>query len=290
MTAILADHGYGKAGIRVGDVHRSGAEHRIRDLTVRTTLTGRFEDSYFTGDNSTVLPTDSQKNAVQAHAAGDFGDIEDLAAALTAYFVDSQDVVEGACVHIEERAWQAVDVDGKPAPDCFQAVPDLVRLARAERDAAGVRITSGLRGLRLFKSAGSEFHGFRRDRYTTLAEATDRVLVTEVQASWTRAGDPTDWAAAHREVRRHLTEAFAETHSLALQQTLFAMGERVIEHVRDVASIKLTLPNQHHIPIDLAPFGVAPAADVFTVLDEPYGVIEGTVTRGPDNRDLKDRT
>ena len=87
MTAILDDHRYGKAGIRVVAVHRSGEQHRIRDLTVRTTLTGRFEESYLTGDNATVLPTDSQKNAVQAYAAGDFGDIEDLAAALADYFL-----------------------------------------------------------------------------------------------------------------------------------------------------------------------------------------------------------
>ena len=36
----------------------------------------------------------------------------------------------------------------------------------------------------MLKSTGSEFHGFPRDRYTTLAETDDRILATSVTARW----------------------------------------------------------------------------------------------------------
>ena len=79
----------------------------------------------------------------------------------------------------------------------------------------------------MLKSTGSEFYGFLEDEYTTLAETDDRILATAVTARWRYVGhrrrlgrEPTP-----RSVRTLLLEAFADTHSLALQQTLYAMGE-----------------------------------------------------------------
>ena len=44
-------------------------------------------------------------------------------------------------------------------------------------------------------------------------------------------------------------------------------------------TLSLTLPNRHHVTVDLTPFGRSNDNEIFVVLDRPYGLIEGTVGR-----------
>jgi len=53
----------------------------------------------------------------------------------------------------------------------------------------------------------------------------------------------------------------------------------VLEARPEVAEVRLTLPNRHHYPVDLTPFGLTNGNEVFVAGDRPYGLIEGTVTR-----------
>jgi len=39
------------------------------------------------------------------------------------------------------------------------------------------------------------------------------------------------------------------------------------------------LPNKHHLPVDLTPYGLRNAGEVFVATDRPFGLIEGTVAR-----------
>ena len=80
-------------------------------------------------------------------------------------------------------------------------------------------------------------------------------------------------------MRTALLEAFASTHSLALQQSLYAMGEAALEASREVAEIRLSLPNKHHFLQDLSAFGLDNPDVVYHADDRPYGLIEGTVER-----------
>ena len=131
----------------------------------------------------------------------------------------------------------------------------------------------------VLKSTGSEFWGFPRDRYTTLPETKDRILATNVTARWRHTGAEGDWAESYAETRRVLLETFALKHSLALQQTLYAMGEAVLTARPEVSEVRLSLPNKHHFLVDLAPFGLDNPGEVFYAADRPYGLIEGTVSR-----------
>ena len=81
-------------------------------------------------------------------------------------------------------------------------------------------------------------------------------------------------------MRGALLERFANVHSLALQQTLWEMGQAVLEAQPEVASIELVAPNIHHIAVDLSPFGLDNPGEVFHVTDRPYGLIEVTVAAG----------
>jgi len=143
----------------------------------------------------------------------------------------------------------------------------------------GTQVVSGLRELVLLNTTDSEFHGYPRDRYTTLPETTDRILATAVDARWRHLTDTADWDASFAGAKDALVEAFVDTYSYSLQQTLYAMGERVLRHRPELAEIRLALPNKHHYLVDLSPFGLDNPQEVFLAGDRPYGLIEGTVTR-----------
>jgi len=142
-------------------------------------------------------------------------------------------------------------------------------------------IVSGLKDLVLLKSTGSEFAGFLKDEYTTLAETSDRILATSLIARW-RYQSPvrlTGWDEAYAQIRQIMLERFATVHSLALQQTLWEMGRAVLQARADVAEIRLSAPNRHHFLADLAPFGLDNPGEVFYAADRPYGLIQCAVQR-----------
>src|SRR5262249_9022858 len=124
----------------------------------------------------------------------------------------------------------------------------------------------------------SAFSGFPRDEYTTLRDTDDRILATSITATWTYRPDAEDFAARET-IRDALLETFAEHVSKSVQQTLYAMGEAALAAAPDIADITLTLPNRHHLLVDLKPFGLENPNEVFVATDQPFGLIEATVTR-----------
>ncbi|MBV9445957.1 MAG: urate oxidase [Streptosporangiaceae bacterium] len=273
---VLGANQYGKAEVRVVRVNRpDGGPHTLRDLSVSVALSGALEATHLTGDNAAVLTTDAQKNTVFAFAAEHgVGEIEDFGILLARHFVSSQAAISVARIRIEEYAWEPIAGTGHS----FARSGGEVRTAAVTVDGTRTWVVSGLRDLVVLNSAGSEFWGFARDRYTTLTETTDRILATAVDARW-RHSELMEWAAAYRAAREALLAAFGQTHSYSLQQTLFAMGKRVLEELPTVAEIRLSLPNKHHFEVDMSSFGVESEGTVFYAADRPYGLIEGSVLR-----------
>jgi urate oxidase len=247
---------------------------------VSVALAGDFAGTHLTGDNSKVVPTDTQKNTVFAFAKDTpLGEIEDFALRLARHFVREHASVRRARVSIAEQPWRRIAAGGRPHPHAFERAGSEKRLTTVTCARDSEWVVSGLTDIRLLKTTGSEFWGYPKDRYTTLPETRDRVLATEVDARWRYTRDGIDWAEAHAEARRRLVETFAITHSLSLQQTLYAMGEAVLEARPEVAEIRLSMPNKHHFVVDLKPFGLENDNEVFYASDRPYGLIEGTVMR-----------
>jgi urate oxidase len=154
-----------------------------------------------------------------------------------------------------------------------------VRTAVVTVDDGAEHVLAGLSDLVVLKTTGSEFWGFPRDRYTTLAETRERILATAVTARWRYTGTDLDFGGSFTGVRAALLETFAATHSLALQQTLYAMGEAVLARFDDVAEVRLSMPNKHHFLQDLSAFGLDNPDVVYHADDRPYGLIEGQVLR-----------
>jgi urate oxidase len=145
-----------------------------------------------------------------------------------------------------------------------------------------LRVESGLDGLFLLKATGSAFSGFLRDRYTTLQDASDRIFATMLKAEWLYGGvADLDWNDARGRIRRALLETFAGHQSLSVQQTLHAMGASALDASPEIEQITLTMPNKHRILVDLRPFGLENADEVYVATDEPHGTIAGTLQRAP---------
>lgn len=71
MTSFQIDPsftGYGKTGVRLLKIRRSGKYHGIKQIEVSTELKLNNYDDYFRGDNASIVPTDTQKNTVYALA------------------------------------------------------------------------------------------------------------------------------------------------------------------------------------------------------------------------------
>lgn len=291
MAIVLGPNQYGKAEVRVVAVDRSAPRHSLVDLNVSTSLRGDFEAAHTAGDNAHVLTTDTQKNTVFAFARDGIGSPEAFGLRLARHLAGSSAWISGARVAVESYGWDRIAVGGQPHDHAFRRTGGEVRTAvvtavhPAQSPDPELHVLAGLTDLVVLKTTGSEFRGYPVDRYTTLPETRDRVLATAVTARWRYTAADLDWDAVFGSVRTTLLENFAGTHSLALQQTLYAMGEAVLEQHPEVAEIRMSMPNKHHFLQDLSAFGLAndlagqPGAVVYHADDRPYGLIEGSVLR-----------
>src|SRR3954465_14527678 len=221
MGIVLGPNQYGKAEVRVVAVDRSSPRHTLVDLNVGSSLRGDFAAAHTAGDNAHVLTTDAQKNTVFAFAREGVGTPEEFGLRLARRFAGSYDWITGARVALESYGWDRIAVGGQPHDHAFSRNGGEGRTGVVTGDGDDVHVLAGLTDLVVLKTTGSEFWGFPRDRYTTLAETTDRILATAVTARWRYSGTDVDWNGTYDAVRTTLLETFASTHSLALQQTLF---------------------------------------------------------------------
>jgi urate oxidase len=279
MAIRLGSNQYGKAEVRVVAVDRSSPRHTLVDLNVNSSLRGDFTAAHTAGDNAHVLATDTQKNTVFAFARDGVGSPEEFALRLARHFAGAYPWISGARVAVDSYGWDRIAVGGQPHEHAFRRDGGEVRTAVVTVDGDQAHVLAGLRDLVVLKTTGSEFWGFPRDRYTTLAETRERILATAVTARWRYTDTDLDWDATFDVVRTAMLETFASTHSLALQQTLYAMGEAVLERCPDVAEVRLSMPNKHHFLADLSAFGLDNPDVVYSAAARPYGLIEGTVLR-----------
>jgi urate oxidase len=295
MPTVLGQNQYGKAENRVVKIIRDGGTHHLKDLNVSVALSGDMAEAHYVGSNAHVLPTDTMKNTVFAFAK-EYGieSAEQYGIHLARHFVTSQQSVKRARIRIEEYAWERIETSGPNSrrsltgsdggKHSFVRKGQEVRTSQITFDGENWEVVSGLKDLTVMNSTNSEFWGYIKDEYTTLHEAYDRILATTVQAAWrfNWASDEQpmpDWECCYAEANQHLLQAFAETYSLSLQQTLYQMGARLIDNCSEIDEVRLSLPNKHHFLVDLEPFGLQNDNEVYMAADRPYGLIEATILR-----------
>ncbi|TKV60619.1 urate oxidase [Nakamurella flava] len=280
MAVSLGHNQYGKAETRVVRVYRDSDPHEIVDYNVSVALSGDFEDIHHTGDNANCLTTDATKNTVNAFAK-EHGEAarqpESFGIALAKHFVDDTAPVSRARIKIEMYPWNRLQHDGTPHPHAFARSGEFVRTATVTYDGENLYVVSGVKDYTVLKTTDSEFHGFLTDRYTTLQPTTDRVMATSVTGQWLHTDTEQDWSKSFDQVVATMSSVFAGHHSLALQQTMYAMGEAIITEQPEIGEVRFSLPNKHHFVVDLSPFGLENDNEVFYAADRAYGLIEGTI-------------
>ena len=279
MAIRLAENNYGKSRVRLVHVTRGRDRHDLKDLTVNIQLEGDFETAHTAGDNRKVLPTDTMKNTVYVMARKHPPqEIEDFAQQLVAHFLERNPQVSQARVEIRESLWERVPKEGRAHPSAFQATAEK-RTTEVTGTRQRVSIHSGIEDLVLLRTSGSAFEDFLRDDYTTLKDASDRILSTAVRARWLFGPGEISFGECWRGVRETLVGTFADHPSKSVQHTLYAMGEAVLNRFPAIAEIRISMPNRHCLPVDLTPFHLENRNDIFVPVDEPHGLIEATLKR-----------
>ena len=282
MPIKLGTNAYGKNAVNLSRIIRHADHHEFRHVSVSVQLTGDFDTAHTLGDNALILPTDTQKNTVYALAKEHFTDtIEAFGLVLARHFVARNAQVSKVRIEILEHGWQRMNFDGKDHPHAFTGGGSEKRRAVVELHADGtLTVWAGLKGLLLLKTTDSGFVGYPKDEYTVLPETTDRILATECEAEWEYTAADLDFEALYQKIHLSLLRTFSAHKSLSVQHTLYAIGEKILEKNEEVKEISLIMPNKHHIPFNLTPFGQENTNEIFVVTDTPFGYITGTVVRG----------
>src|SRR4030095_1583515 len=229
MSSTMTHNSYGKSRVRLTKVVRHPDHHELREVSIDIQLEGDFEASYTRGDNSKVVATDSMKNTVYVLAANHaFPDIETFGSDLANHFLKTYDQVSSAEVELQEARWLRIEHDGQPHPHAFVSGGEEMRTAGILCTRDSRRIESGIEDLIVLKTTASEFWGFIRDQYTTLPEVRDRIFATSMSARWYYKGNWSEFNSTHQRVRTLMLEVFARHHSLAVQQTMYEMGEEIL--------------------------------------------------------------
>jgi urate oxidase len=279
--AHLGENRYGKSRVRVMKVVRHETYHAMKEWNVRLLLHGDFETCFTEGDNSRILPTDTMKNTVYYLARESKAEtLEEFAVEIVTYLVANNPQVTKASAEIDEKSWKQMPIDGAPHPTTYQLTGPELHTAEAVLERGSLpRVTSGIDGLVILKTTKSAFTGYIKDKLTTLPESTDRIFGTRATVVWEYLETPVSYEAVRVSALATLLKVFAEHDSLSVQHTLFDMGAAVLAAIPSIATIKLTMPNLHCLPVDLSRFGQDNPNQIFVPIDEPHGYIEAIIER-----------
>jgi urate oxidase len=179
-----------------------------------------------------------------------------FASILGTHFVETYSHITTAHIRIVTHRWTRMTIDGEPHPHAFLRDGAETRNVDAVvRQGKGIDIRSGIAGLLVLKSTGSQFHGFVRDEFTTLPEVWDRILSTEVDCGWawkTFSGLSAVKTAlpkfnkAWEDSRIITLKTFAEENSPSVQNTMYKMCTQILGAVPEVETVDYSLPNKHY--------------------------------------------
>lgn len=252
---------YGKDNVRLYKVQRNAdGTQDVTEMTVCTLLEGDIAESWTRADNANIVATDTQKQTVYVKAKQHPVNPPELfASILGSHFIKQYSHIHVAHVSLIVHRWTRMEVDGKPHPHSFLRDGAETRVVEAVvRRGKGISIRSGIKGLLVLKSTGSQFHSFHRDEYTRLPEVWDRILSTEVEAGWNWREfadvaevekEQSKFDQAWKDARKITLETFAKENSPSVQNTMYLMGEQILAAAPDVENVEYSLPNKHYFEV-----------------------------------------
>ena len=273
---------YGKGDVIAYRLHREGNEPEGQSpffgANVLLLIYGEaFWATYTTGDNTSLVATDSMKNFIQRETMNFEGnDLEAYTRFLAEKFLKTYPQAEGAQVTAAEIPY--ANVGQKLACPVFvPAGPDRA-WARMEIGRQGtVEIRSGIQGFKLLRLGGSAFYGFVRDQYTTLPEIKNRPLHMWLDVEWTYIDHAAAFSrgAVTASVRKTVHEVFAAFESGSIQQIIYQIGNRMLQDIPAIQEIHLEANNRTWDTI----VEQGESIGVYTDARPPYGCLGLTLRR-----------
>ncbi|KAH1038108.1 hypothetical protein J1N35_039851 [Gossypium stocksii] len=291
---------HGKARVRVGRVWRSkdGCRHFMVEWNVNISLLSNCVAAYVRDDNSDIVATDTMKNTVyvKAKECSEQLSAEEFAILLGKHFTSFYPQVFTAIVKIVEKPWERISVNGQPHEHGFKLGSEKHTTEAIVQKSGVLQLTSGVEGLSLLKTTQSGFEGFIRDKYTALPETRERMLATEVTASWRYSCESVSsipqkslyFNEQYLNVKKALVDTFfgppeRGVYSASVQSTLLQMAKAVLGRFGDISSVKLKMPNIHFLPVNISSKDHGSIVkfndDVYLPTDEPHGSIEASLGR-----------
>jgi len=265
---------YGKGDVIAIRLNRDGKQppgkNPVFGASVKILIYGEaFWPTYTTGDNTSLVATDSMKNFIQRETMNFTGyDLESYCRFLAEKFLLLYPQAEGAqvsAVEIPYTALPGTDAAFAPGgPERATAVIEITRAAIAE-------IRSGFEGFRLLRLNGSAFAGFVRDQYTTLPDIKNRPLHMWLDLAWTY-GSPdaaSSGGAISGQVREIVRGIFAGFDSGSIQQIIYEIGEKMLAEIPAIAEIDLEANNRTWDTIAES----GDSLGVYTEARPPYGCL-----------------
>eukprot|EP01130_Rhizamoeba_saxonica_P014779 TRINITY_DN648_c0_g2_i1.p1 TRINITY_DN648_c0_g2~~TRINITY_DN648_c0_g2_i1.p1 ORF type:complete len:313 (-),score=54.23 TRINITY_DN648_c0_g2_i1:84-1022(-) len=282
---------YGKQSVPVFKISKTGPHHNIVDMIVGIMLQGQVSDSWLSGENHQILPTETQKNTCYVVAMQtQFRDIETYAVQLANSILSRHDHIDTVTVTVEERTWDRLSVNGKPHNHVFLSSGDPVRRtckAEVSRDAIIVR--SGIKNLKFMKTTQSGFSGYINDEYTNLKpvgidnSAPDRILCTKFVCEW--QFDSHNLPQDYNKINQNIIDTMLNTMagdpntgvwSKSLQETTYNAAVEVLDQFDQVNEVYMEAPNVHFYTYPLNVFGIDNPNVVFQSTD-PESTASGRI-------------
>ncbi|KAK9061365.1 hypothetical protein SSX86_018546 [Deinandra increscens subsp. villosa] len=300
INGINFEQRHGKDRVRVGRVWRSGEDgrHFFVEWNVSISLLSNCINAYLRADNSDIVATDTMKNTVyvKAKECSKQVSVEEFAILLAKHFTSFYPQVTTAIIKIIEKPWERISIDGQPHDHGYKLGSERHTTEVVLKKDGALQLTSGVEGLALLKTTQSGFEGFIRDQNTILPETRERMLATEVSASWryhfesisSISNQPPQFTEKYLDVKKVLIDTFfgppkEGVYSPSVQATLYHMANVVLARFPDISSIQLNMPNIHFLPVNLSskanPVIVKFEDDVYLPTDEPHGSIEASLSR-----------
>ena len=282
MPAVLTQHSYGKSRIRLTKVTRLADRHEVRELTIEIELEGDFADSYTERRQPPGHPDGHHEKRRLRAGQGASPGIDRRLRRGGGEPLPRQSFPRRSGDRPPRRA--AAGADSRRWP---RASPCILR--QDSRDANQHRQCArdtACASSRAWTTCSSSNRPIRR--FAGSCAIATRHFRTPPIGSWPRCSRPTGSTRADADrLESCATHAFARPCSRRSPGTRASRCSRrstrwataALDACSEIERITLVMPNQHRILVDLKPFGLENANEVFLATDEPHGTITGTLQR-----------
>jgi len=289
----LATNRYGKKKVRFLRVVRDTPTHEAHELNVEILLESpELTTAYTQGDNSYVLPTESQKNTIYFLSKKYHVDpVEKWVIEVADDFLRRNSHLNAINLAVDKQPWERVQLGKDRFHNHVFTLGAGIRFARYRKERDGAcSLFSGFRDLTIMKTAQSGFTGYIKDEFTTLRETTDRIMSTQIYCEWEYRKDVNlmsiEYNSMFESIRNLTISIFAGepkegVYSASVQHTIYMMATTILETHPQLERITYKLPNIHYYMVNFNDFktDLVNNNEVFHTYDGAHGQIEATFER-----------